>query len=76
MPKSSAFGEVMEEAGSFFKPAGVLGRNAADFLLHPVDNLPFVGKGNSEGLTQLLKQVKQYQAPDTENISYRKNTER
>lgn len=54
----SLFETALHEAGAFFHPAGVLAKNAVDFVAHPIDNLPFVGKGNTEGLGQILRAVK------------------
>lgn len=61
-----AWDSAMGEVGAFFKPAGVLGKNVADFVTHPLDNLPFVGKGNTEGAKEFLRALRATRNVDSE----------
>ncbi len=54
--KRSAWDDVGDNVGAFFKGAGVLGKNVADFAAHPLDNT--FGEGNTNGLREILERAK------------------
>jgi hypothetical protein len=56
MRKRSAWDDVGDNVGAFFKGAGVLGKNVVDFAAHPLDNT--FGEGNTNGLREILERAK------------------
>lgn len=62
------FNRALEEAGSFFRPAGTFAKNLADTVADPVSNLNPWGKANTNAFSDWMKQNREYRDETQDTI--------